>query len=148
MKFIVVDDDNYKRDRICNYIKEVVGEHADITEYTCGREMLLHLRDLRRNDDKDIICKNTMLFLDWNFPFYKNERIEAGQGELILTEIERLEFNIPTVIVSSDKIDKSEYDFVVGSIQDNCAVWQTPNYKKVIPEDLHKIEIKNENIER
>lgn len=147
MNFIVVDDDDYKRKRICDYIKEVVGE-VDITEYTCGREMLLHLRDLRRNDDSDIICRNTMLFLDWNFPFYKNERIEAEQGRLILSEIERLEFNIPTVIVSSDKIETEEYDFVLGSIQDNCSVWQTPNYKKLIPEDLHKKEKINDDIER
>lgn len=147
MNFIVVDDNDYKRKRICDYIKEVVGE-VDITEYCCGREMLLHLRDLRRNDDKDIICRNTMLFLDWNFPFYKNERIESKQGELILSEIERLEFNIPTVIVSSDKINIDEYDFVLGSIKDDCSVWQLPEYQRLIPEDLHKREIKNESIER
>ena len=148
MNFIVVDDDNYKRERICDYIKSVVGEDANITEYTCGREILLHFHNLRRNDDKDIICKNTMLFLDWNFPFYANERIERGEGEFVLSEIDRLGFNIPTVIVSSDKVEIDEYDFVIGSIEDNSSVYQKPNYEKLIPEDLHRKEPINNSLER
>ena len=31
----VVDDYDYKRDRICDYIKSVVGEDADIEQFAC-----------------------------------------------------------------------------------------------------------------
>lgn len=138
MKFLVVDDADYKRDRISDYIKSVVGENADIEQFTCTREIMLYLHNLRRSDDKEIKCQDMMLFLDWNFPFYKNEHIEPGEGGFVLSELERCDMPIKTVIVSSDKVKPDEeYDFVLGAIEDNCSVWQKPLYEKFIPEDLH-----------
>ena len=138
MKFLVVDDYEYKRDRICDYIKSVVGENADIEQFSCTREIMFYCHNLRKNDDKEIKCKDMMLFLDWNFPFYKNEHIESGAGGFVLSELQRCELPIKTVIVSSDivKLDE-EYDFVLGSIKDDCSVYQKPDYEKFIPKDLH-----------
>lgn len=133
MDFIILDDSEYKRERIKSYI-ETINPVANITEYECARDLLVHLRELRFADNKDEICKNTMIFLDWNFPFYKGERVEAGQGSAILSELRRVKLPLSTVIVSSDEVeyDEDRYDFVLGSILDDSSVYQKDEYKNFI----------------
>lgn len=149
MDFIILDDSDYKRERIKDYIENIMPM-SNIVEYECARDMLVHLREFRFSDDKDEICKNTMLFLDWNFPFYKGEVPEIAQGNVVLSELKRMKLSIPTVIVSSEEVeyDKERYNFVLGSILDNSSVYQKDEYKNFICGGSRNIDEIENNEER
>lgn len=127
MKYLIMDDSEYKRNRIFDYIKSVDNE-AEILTFTYRNSLLIFLKEFRDECPEDF-----MLFLDWNFPIYEDSSPKQGEGAVILAHLERWELRIPTVIVSSDDVElNEEYSFVLGFIKDNSSVYQLPEYEKYI----------------
>lgn len=129
MKYLILDDMEYKRDRIKEYVSSIDTE-ATFEEFSCARDFMSYLRDFVRSKDK---MKDYLLFLDWNFPFYANEHIEVAEGEHILVTLELRHFEMKVVIVSSEEVEyDTEYPYVLGTIKDDCSVWQKPEYEKYL----------------
>ncbi len=129
MKYLILDDMDYKRDRIKEYVSSIDKE-ATFEEFCCARDFLSFLREFIKDKNK---MKDYLLFLDWNFPFYAHEMVEVAEGERILATLEIRDFEMKVVIVSSDEVNyNSDYPYVLGSIQDNSSVWQKPDYEEMI----------------
>lgn len=129
MKYLILDDMEYKRDRIKEYVSSIDTE-ATFEEFSCTRDFMSFLRDFVRNKDK---MKDYLLFLDWNFPFYAHEHIEVAEGEHILVTLELRHFEMKVIIVSSEEVEyNTEYPYVLGTIKDDCSVWQKPEYEKYL----------------
>ena len=129
-KVLIIDDLDSKRNRIENYIKEI-DSTLEINKFSYSRELQLFLRNFRNNKSN---LENTILFLDWNFPNYKNDYPRKDAGMYILLLIENYNLPIKVVIVSSDEvdIDRNEYPFVLGTIKDDSSVYQKPLYEKIL----------------
>lgn len=129
-KVLIIDDSDLKRDRIENYIREI-NSAFEINKFSFGRELQWFLKNYYKNQSE---LQDTILFLDWNFPYYQNDWLEQGAGKHILFIIKHYELPIQVVIVSSDDvdIDKEEYPFVLGTIKDNSSIYQQPLYEKVL----------------
>lgn len=132
MKVLIVDDLDFKRKRIKDYVKNILTD-VEFEEFSCGRDMLNYLRPYYLNEkDKDNL-KDILLFLDWNFPLYKNEMPNVGEGMTILFHIDRRKLPLKTIIVSSDDVELDEdYPFVLGTIKDDSSVYQQPIYEEYI----------------
>lgn len=138
LKVIIVDDADYKRDRIKKYISEILPD-VQIEEIECAKDFFCWLREQRLDNlDAENIAKDTLLFLDWNFPFYKNERIEIGMGDEVLRYMEARDIKIPTIIVSSDDVGTDNKN-VLGTIKDDSSVYQTPQYEELIKKYMEVI---------
>lgn len=137
MKAIIVDDSEYKRERIKDYIMSVDSD-IEIIEFTCYIDAARFIASTREDKEK---AKEYMLFLDWMFPLRKDSRIEDN-GRMMLEEINRLRLPLKTVIVSSDKVTvDDEYPFLMGSIIDDVSVYQKKMYADFInkfKEDLNE----------
>lgn len=136
-QIIIVDDADYKRNRIKEYVKSIV-EDVTFIEFDCAREFLVWLKPyfFGNNELKEELLNNAMLFLDWNFPFYKNDRVEIGEGRSILFNLDRRDFPLKTVVVSSENVEESErdYPFVLGFIKDDMIVYQKDEYEELLKE--------------
>ena len=129
MKYYILDDSDYKRNRIKEYVSSI-DETAEFEEFDCSRDFLCLIQENLKTKD---ILNNAILFLDWNFPFYHNEGIESGEGEHILITLKLRNFEMKVIIVSSDEVEsESDYPYSIGSIVDNCSVWQKPEYEKLL----------------
>lgn len=128
MKAIIVDDSEYKRERIKDYIMSVDSD-IEIVEFTCYIDAVRFIASTREDKEK---AKEYMLFLDWMFPLRKDSRIEDN-GRMMLEEINRLRLPLKTVIVSSDKVTVDDkYPFLMGSIIDDVSVYQKKIYADFI----------------
>lgn len=129
MKYLILDDCDYKRNRIKEYVSSI-NKDATFEEFECTRDFMVFIKEFIRNKNK---MQEYLLFLDWNFPFYAHEHIERAEGEHILTTLEIRKFEMKVVIVSSDKVEyDGEYPYVLGAIEDNSSVWQKPEYEKYL----------------
>ena len=137
MKAIIVDDSEYKRTRIKDYIISIDAD-IEIIEFECYIDAARFIASTRENKEK---AKEYMLFLDWMFPLRKDSSIEEN-GRMMLEEINRLRLPLKTIIVSSDKVNiADEYPFLIGSIIDDVSVYQKKQYADFInkfKEDLNE----------
>lgn len=132
MKVIIVDDLDFKRNRIKKYVCNIL-DNVEFEEFSCCRDMLNYLRPYYLNEKNKDDLKDILLFLDWNFPFYKNEMPNIGEGETILFHINRKKMPLKTIIVSSDTVNlKEEYPFILGVIKDDSSIYQQPIYEDYI----------------
>lgn len=127
---MIVDDNEYKVQRICGYLKSIMpikhtihktGEYVSAARY-------IH------DNMRDGKAKRYILLLDWSFPLRADRYPEAGMGHQLLSEIKRLGIDLKTIIVSSDKVDedKINFPFVVGSIIDDASIHQKKQYEDLI----------------
>ena len=132
MKFLILDDSDYKRKHIKDYVKRIQND-AEFEEFCCTRDFLDFLKTFYESGKKENL-KNYLLFLDWNFPFYKGESINIAEGEHVLITLKLRHLSLATVIVSSEQvdIDYEEYPMVLGSIEDNNFIWQEPEYVEIL----------------
>lgn len=110
MKFLMIDDDEYKINRMKEYFIE--HEFDTATSYTRGMWKL-------------ISNKYDGLILDMAFPMDDDEKwkICSTNGLCVLSELKRKHINIPTIIFSSSTQDTSQYDNVKDYvINDNCCI--------------------------
>jgi hypothetical protein len=124
-KIIIVDDDNIKADKIKTYL-ENGGRKFAITRFTTARDIMLYFRENKDNDFSD-----TLLLLDWCFPFRPGDYISKS-GDLVLHDIKKYGINIDTVIVSSDIVEVSNASFVKGSIRYNSSYNQQEDFDKFL----------------
>ena len=128
MKYLILDDSDYKRNRIKEYVSSI-EEEAEFEEFSCARDFLSFLREYIGKSKME----DYLLFLDWNFPFYANEMISIAEGEHILVTLDLRHFEMKVIIVSSDEVEYTgDYPYVLGSIVDNCSVWQKPEYEEIL----------------
>ena len=129
-KAIILDDLDFKRNRIKEYLNHIYND-IPIKELECSRDMMV---EIRSNRDDISVFEDTILFLDWNFPFYKGEMVNPNEGNHILFYISRYKLPLKVIIVSSDEViyDKEEYPFVLGTIKDESCVWQLDEYEKLL----------------
>lgn len=127
---MVVDDNEYKTQRIYEYLKAIMPPKHIIhkTGEYVGAARYIH-DNMRGGKGSRYI-----LFLDWNFPLRADRHPEAGMGHRLLSEIKRLGINLKTIIVSSDNVDydKTDFPFVVGSIIDDPSIYQKKQYEDFI----------------
>lgn len=129
MKYYILDDCDYKRNRIKKYVSSI-DKTAEFDEFDCACDFLGLIRENLRTKE---VLNNAILFLDWNFPFYHNEGVSAKEGEHILITLELRKFEMKVIIVSSDEVESnSDYSYVVGSIVDDCSVWQESKYRELL----------------
>lgn len=136
---IIVDDAEYKRNSIKKYVSDIIPD-VKFLEMDCARDFFYWLTKTGKGSFEHIlsepyegkdVCKNNLLFLDWNFPFYKNERIEAGMGEEVLEHMQARDIVLPTIVVSSDDVVTDDEN-VLGTIKDDISVWLRPKYEELI----------------
>ena len=124
-KIIIVDDDDIKVNRIKEYLAKD-GRKFDITRYTNARDIMLYLRNNKDNDFSD-----TLLLLDWCFPFRPGDYI-SKVGDFVIHEIARNDIKLDTVIVSSDIVEISGADFVKGTIKFSIQYSQQEEFDKFL----------------
>lgn len=120
MKFIIVDDSEYKVNSMKDSIKELFV-NAEIISFNYGNAALKHLIN------EETFEEPTYLILDMNFPSISDSRIKADNGLMFMHKLSRREIDkkIQTIIFSSDKVDLerfTEFDNVLGSIRHDSSV--------------------------
>jgi len=105
MKCLVIDDDECKVDNLRRYFTSEDAFYL-FKSYNPG------MREIVKNGNN-----YDLLILDMNFPLFDGEELEKETGLLVLSEIKRRRISIPTVVYSSDIIDVSDYDNVIGYIK-------------------------------
>jgi hypothetical protein len=142
MKYLILDDDEYKVAGIKDYV-ETIDEDADIKTFSCGVDLMQFLAPFIYNNKKypKKTLKDYILFLDWCFPLRPDDYPKAKEGITILTDIEMRNLPLKVIIVSSDKVEEDEYsrDFdkiVLGSIQYNSSCYQLEEFRDLMEKAL------------
>lgn len=134
---IIIDDSDFKREDIKNYIKDI-NPQAEIHEFKSYGGAMYGMR----NNAKlyNILTEqpeNCIIFLDMMFPAYDNGMIERDMGLQTLSELNRIDMKIDTFLISSDDIDEfdkitKDFTFVKGHIKVNLVYYMKDNFKAAI----------------
>lgn len=136
IEVFIVDDYDFKREEIKNYINDICP-NSNILEFETRNSFL---RFLHENSSK---YNSALLILDWCFPIMDDMPPEVGMGQEVLEEIDRLKkfgrvnTDINIILCSSDEIDeydslKNEYDNLIGFVKYDSSVYLKNIFKDLI----------------
>ena len=125
MNIVILDDSEYKRRHIKQYMDMVVDE-AKYKEFAAFHPTLKYL--MNHKDEVDLFM------LDWNFPVFQGEMPKDQLGKDFLRTMKRQKIFIPTIICSSDNIIlPGDYeDIVIDNVKFDSSVYLKPHFEKAI----------------
>lgn len=133
MRILVVEDDDYKFNRVEDYLKNICDGASIIARAKSVNGALLELRRFNK-----LGIMYDLVMLDMQLPICEDEfeiEIEKEGGLEVLAEIRRCNYNTKVAICSSEAFTSTEYDgLVIGSIKYDSSVYLLKEFKAIVNE--------------
>lgn len=136
---IIIDDSEFKRNDIKEYIKKI-NPDAKIIEFDNYTDAMRNITMTETYKNIQTNPESYILFLDMMFPVHPHAAIKRDTGIYVLTELNRKNIAIKTVLISSDPREdlsdlQTKYPFLSGQIVHNPSVYHLKEYTQAMQID-------------
>lgn len=134
-KIIIVDDSEYKRRDIINYMCSIFGKEVDFLE--CGYRNIAIQEMMKMEDDIKNNPSEYLLILDMCFPNMEDSFPERDEGLHFLFYLKHRKINISTIVCSSEDTffnEVIEYPNVLGTVKYDSSVYQKSLFEELLTE--------------
>ena len=132
---VIVDDTDFKRESIKNYMQEIFSDEAEVYEFDYINSALRFVA----YEHKDAIKKNPnewLIITDMVMPQLQDTRLLPNGGMIVLSELDRKDFKCPVIIASSMKLSlddcRDEYEYVLGTVEESPMIYNLSRYEDLL----------------